>query len=285
MLTIKTIPILDRGAQLTAYIQQPSDEMTANAVKPAMIIFPGGGYVFCSDREAEPIALSYLGKGYQAFVLNYSCQENARDEQPLREAEEAIRLVKSNCEEWFVNPEKIAVSGFSAGGHLALWSALCGAHRPNALVLSYPATKLYTEQMGVSIPLYALLGKDNITPEKAEKLNLAQYVTKDAPPMFVWGTSEDKLVRAGTLLEFASAYAQAEVPFEMHIYSKGIHGMSLAEDYIANGNEVNVSDRASDWFRMSCDWLRETLGGFPVEKKEGGIPAAAKEFRKKLGMD
>src|SRR3989304_3816830 len=123
---------------LTSYLLDSSQEMPNTRLRPVVLVFPGGGYYACSDREAEPIALAFLAEGYQAFVLRYSIGENASFPRPLNDAEEALELIRVNADEWSVDPARIAVCGFSAGGHLAAALGTMGRVRPNALILAYP---------------------------------------------------------------------------------------------------------------------------------------------------
>ena len=120
--------------------------------RPTVLVCPGGGYAYCSDREAEPIALSFYEKGYQAFVLYYSVKEEAGDMRPLMDVSYSMILLRDKAEEWQIDPDHIAVAGFSAGGHLAaslgiLWDHEAlkakmdtknGKNRPNAMILGYP---------------------------------------------------------------------------------------------------------------------------------------------------
>ena len=107
--------------------------------RPAILVIPGDAYMMCSDREAEPIALSFLAKGYAAFVLRYSVGKGAaKFPRPLNDAEEAMELIISNAAEWGVEPEHIAAIGFSAGGHLCAALGTMGRVRPAACVLGYP---------------------------------------------------------------------------------------------------------------------------------------------------
>ena len=108
--------------------------------RPAVLVCPGGGYVYCSPREAEPVALSYAARGFHAFVLRYSVAKDAAGFTPLEEVDWAIGYIRENAAAWHIDPEKIAVCGFSAGGHLALASGVLAQNRPNAMILGYPAT-------------------------------------------------------------------------------------------------------------------------------------------------
>lgn len=138
------------SALLTAYIQDKSEAIHASEARPAVLIFPGGGYEFVSDPEGEPVALAYAAKGFQTFVLKYSVKDKGVFPAPQREAFEAIAVIRRNAAEFMVDPDKIAVVGFSAGGHLAASTGVFWNDaevndsknpeecRPNALVLVYP---------------------------------------------------------------------------------------------------------------------------------------------------
>ena len=152
-MNIETIQLHDDpDVTITAYIQSPSKEMPGVQIKPAILICPGGGYHICSDREAEVIALSYLKEGYQAFVLRYSLMEKSQFPQPLHDAEMALTLIRKNHVKWFLDPDKVAVIGFSAGAHLATMLATSGSVRPNALRVGYP-TLMRKPRFGVEYPL------------------------------------------------------------------------------------------------------------------------------------
>ncbi|MDN5315820.1 MAG: hypothetical protein PWP10_4572 [Clostridiales bacterium] len=264
------------GAVLTAYIQEPSREMANVAKKPAVLIFPGGAYMFCSDREAEPIALAYLAEGFQAFVLRYSVGKNAIGCQPLQEASDAIALIRNKSEEWFVKQDQIAVCGFSAGGHLASWVSLSGESKPNATILGYGATRLATPNEEKHFIAKLLLGED-YTPEDAKKVDLALHVSNDSPPMFAWSTAEDVLVDVRSVLAMSDAYAAAGRPFELHIFQNGEHGLSLAKPITAYGRIAMADAHVAAWHSMSVEWLwrqfgRPSLKDKPYEKIPGLIP-------------
>ncbi|NLO82391.1 MAG: alpha/beta hydrolase [Clostridiales bacterium] len=244
---------------LTGYIQEPSNELKNVAERPAVLVFPGGAYVFTSDREAEPIALAYSAQGFQTFVLRYSVGKHANGCKPLKEASDAIGIIRRNAREWNVIPNKIAVCGFSAGGHLAAWVSLKGEHRPNAMILAYPALELVINDDIHDRLIQMLLG-GNYTREEAEKLNLYHYVDENAIPMFCWHTFEDALVDVKGVLKFISKYTEYQRPFECHIFQQGVHGLSLALPITANGRTDFVDYHAAKWFEMSVEWLYRTFG-------------------------
>ena len=109
----------ERNVTLTAYTQNVKGEFRNISKRPAILILPGGGYQYCSDREADPVAMPYLKAGYQVFILRYSVKEHAVWPNPLNDYEQAMELIRSNHEKWGLYQDKVAVLGFSAGGHLA----------------------------------------------------------------------------------------------------------------------------------------------------------------------
>jgi len=253
----------DRRVRLTGYIQEPSKEMKTAAKKPAVLVFPGGAYMFLSDREAEPIALAYAAEGFQTFVLYYSIGEFAHGFQPLAEAEKALKMIRDNSEEWYVYPDKIAVCGFSAGGHLACALGLMGKERPNTMVLCYPAIdfgKVESGHVDKDYIIRNLLGKENYTQEEVDKLSLHLQVKSDAPPAFIWHTFDDDVVEVTHTTKLAMALAEKHIPFEYHLFQEGKHGMSLAKHHTASGRSFNVDPIAAKWFEMSVDWLYRRFG-------------------------
>lgn len=204
---------------LTTYLLDESDEMPNAINRPAVLIFPGGGYQFLSDREAEPIAMAFLAEGYHAFILRYSILENAVFPNPLRDAEAALALIRNKADEWHIRPENIAVCGFSAGGHLAAALGTMGSIRPNAMILGYPAilTKLFSQLSPGTIP------------------GLENEVDEQTPPAFIFHTANDGLVPVENALQFASALDDKNIPFELHIFQDGEHGLALAKPVTSSG--------------------------------------------------
>jgi len=256
----------DKSITLTGYIQMPSNEMANKSEKPAILVLPGGGYLFTSDREAEPIALAYASKGFQTFVLRYSVGAKAVKNKPLSEASEAIGLIRKNAEKWHVKKDRILTCGFSAGGHLSAWVSLCGEHKPNGMILCYPALELHSPEIEKAWDLrgepnmvvQALLG-ENYGEDEAEALNLAKYIKPNPIPMFCWSTSEDTITMASPILNFIKTYADAGGHFELHMYQRGVHGLSLANHLTASGNDLLIEPQAEGWVDLSVNWFEQVF--------------------------
>lgn len=234
---------------LTAYLLDSSEELANAKIRPAVMILPGGAYMGCSDREAEPVAVAYLSEGYHALVLRYSIREQAVFPQPLNDAETALEYIRSRSEEWKINPEKIAVCGFSAGGHLAAALGTMGRVRPNALILGYPCI---LEKMGEGIKMMI---------PSCEK-----YVDEHTPPTFIFSTRDDEVVPIENAIAFTAALEKAGVPFEIHIFQNGTHGLSLAKGHTSSGLKRLVNPDVAKWFDLSISWLQNLFGGFEADQ-------------------
>lgn len=228
----------------------------------AVIICPGGAYGYCSPREAEPIAMRFCAAGFQTFVLDY-CIAPARYPESLCDLSNAVKLVRENAAEWNVDPDKIAVCGFSAGGHLAaslstLWNSeeviRCknGENRPNASILCYPVI-LWGDKANKG-SFYNLLG-ENLADEEYAKLSLEKHVSSDTPPTFLWHTFSDGSVPVENSLCYAAALREYNIPFEMHIYPFGDHGLSLANLEVCDSIDPHVGT----WIDLACEWLKVTF--------------------------
>ena len=251
------ITLKPNNAKLTCYIQDKSPEMVTADVRPAMLVFPGGGYFNCSDREAEPVALAYLSDGYNAFVLRYSVGPDVPWERSFEDGVAAVKYVRENAAQLNIDPQKLAVVGFSAGGHLAACMGTVSEEKPNAMVLGYP---VILDEFGSPV------GKVIASADK--------HVTAQTPPSFIFATSDDSLVPIRNSLTFAQALAAEDIFFEMHIYPMGEHGFSLAKAAQANGNPGVVNKDAENWFRDSIRFLHHAFGDFPLNGKEqpGDLP-------------
>lgn len=254
---------------MTAYLQEETEELNMSHRRPAVIVCPGGAYRFRSDREAEVIALTFLAKGTQAFVLNYSVAP-AKFPCALTELAAAVATVRTHAEEWNIDPEKIFVCGFSAGGHLTaslgtMWQEEFlkenlqndfGSDnllwKPNGLILCYPVITMgkYTHEESRDL----LLG-ENASEERIREISLENRVTENVPPVFIWHTVEDNAVPVENTLQFVTALQREKVPYEMHVFEKGEHGLSLCNEVTESKKEQIVPDNAV-WVDMVLHWMK-----------------------------
>jgi acetyl esterase/lipase len=245
-------------ATLEGYILDCELTLGQETKRPAVLICPGGGYLYCSPREAEPIALRYAAAGFHAFILRYSTDKLAGGNAPLAEVNWAISLMRQHAGEWNIDSEKIAVCGFSAGGHLALMSGLMAEQKPNAMILIYPAA-FVPNIPGANFMLQVLKGDPNVTDEDAVYFNMLNRITVDSPPVFLAATAEDMITRFGAL-PIAQKYSEAGRTYELHIFEFGPHGYSLADVTSAEGSSRMMDSAFAKWHAMSVEWLFKTFG-------------------------
>lgn len=256
-----------QGALLQTYIPDNSSEIEIGRRRPTIIICPGGAYSFASDREAEPVALRFVAKGYNAFVLRYSVAPH-RYPQQLLELSATVAYVRRNAEAFHVDEEKIAVCGFSAGGHLAgslgvLWQEPfiaqtlginAGENRPDRVILGYPV--ITGGEFAHRGSFDNLLGQE-ASQEARDQLSLEQLVSPSTPPTFIWHTFEDTAVPVNNSLIFAEALKAYEIPFELHIYTKGGHGLSLCDETTAGPEHPGlINPQAATWVKLVTEWMR-----------------------------
>lgn len=240
------------------------DSVNSYCLRPAIIIFPGGGYQRCSYTEAERIAIGYNAAGFNSFVVDYTLAPNRHPEQ-ISDAAAAVKLVRENAQEWGIDPDKIAVVGFSAGGHLAasisvLWDNTelfskedieKGLHKPNASILSYPVITT-GEFAALGYSFDNLLGENN-KGEMRDFMSLEKQVKETTPPAFLWHTFEDETVPVENSFLYAQALSKYNIPCEMHIYPQGGHGLSLVSH--ETFWSVPRFRRKYDWLNQSVEWL------------------------------
>lgn len=226
----------------------------------AVIVCPGGGYCARAPHEGEPIARKFNELGFHAFVLQYRVSPY-RFPAPQRDLFRAIRIVRSRAEGWGVNPEQIAVLGFSAGGHLVASAgtlfnevdAKAGdaadacSQRPDAIIPCYPVIS-FSREWGHRGSGENLLGASLDGLE--DRFCLSSRVTADTPPAFLWHTATDGGVPVRNSIAFAEACWKNGVPAELHVFPAGPHGIGLALDY----------PEAKIWPELAAMFLTTTCG-------------------------
>lgn len=248
-------PDNQKDCEVTAWLQEK-----AETVLPAIVICPGGAYAMVSDREGTPVAEKFYEAGYHVFVLKYSVGKDARGFKPLSQLADTIAQIRKKAKEWYVLPEQIAVCGFSAGGHLA--ASLGVLHnkqeflrgysgktdiRPNAMILCYPV--ITSDEFANVASIENVSGSEKGT-ELYKWFGLTQHVDSETPPAFIWHTAEDKGVPVENSLQMAAALSAAKIPFELEIFPKGPHGMSICTKEV--GTECPYNAR---WVENCIMWL------------------------------
>ncbi|AIE87809.1 alpha/beta hydrolase [Fimbriimonas ginsengisoli] len=229
----------------------------AGESKPAFIVFPGGAYAMLADHEGLPVAKWFETVGVRGFVLRYRLGPRYHHPIELGDAARAVRLVRSRAAEFGVDPKKIGVLGFSAGGHLA--STISTHHdsgsdsasdpidrassRPDAATLIYPVISM-TAPFGHMYSREMLLGK-NSTDQQAEALSNYKTVSLDTPPTFLCHGANDDAVPVQNSLLYSQALADHKVPFELHVPKHGPHGFGMG-----------AAGSPQDWRPAAEKWLR-----------------------------
>jgi acetyl esterase/lipase len=229
----------------------PAAAGSGGGTRPAFLVLPGGGYARQADHEAEPVAEWLASLGVHAFVLRYRVAPD-RHPAPLEDAKEAMLYIRSGVHGLAVDPERVGVLGFSAGGHLAATlstGAATGSPRldvpaavPDLSVLCYPVVSLTHEVHQGSVD--NLLGGAPPSDLLAA-LSADLHVSSVTPPAFLWHTADDAAVPVSHSLRYAGALTAAGVPAELHVFPQGRHGLGLA------GEEPGTAQ----WPSLCADWL------------------------------
>lgn len=258
---------------LTTYLHEVSAEQVVPP-RRAIIVCPGGGYQFLSDRENEPIALQYFAAGLNVFVLRYSIREQAANDAPLVEGALAVKHVRDHAEEYHINPQYVFITGFSAGGHCAamcgtLWNdpvirevlgidrgeAPEGINKPTATVLCYPVITGGPFAHRGSID--SLCGYPSAGTPGADRYSLELHVDANTAPAFIWHTFNDGAVPIQNTLLYASAMAAAGVPFEYHVYPDGVHGLSLCNEETWCHIPALINPACAGWMDEAIRYCKE----------------------------
>ena len=296
---------------LTTYVLDNSVEMLNGEKRGAVLVLPGGAFLYCTDREAEPVAMGFSAQGYHTFVLRYSVYNENKGENtndnilpdmekpwvekpgvifpgPVLDILKALQIIRNHAEEWRVNMDKIALCGFSAGGYEAAMYAvnwnkpLITDHlggeapiRPAAVICGYMMSDYRVflnvdagkTLFGASVRAFTgeWVLKD---AELADKMSPCLQVDEEMPPTFLWATADDQTADVSQTLKMASALSEKKVPFEMHIFEKGRHGMVLAT-YATAGDPTQLSSDVAQWLPLAEHWLVKRLAPVFPASHEG----------------
>lgn len=241
----KQITLIEkRNVTLIAYLLPTGGEFQALQKRPGVLILPGGAYQYCSQRETDPVAMTYAAAGYHVFVLHYSVGQYALWPNPLEDYENAMTLLHENADDWNLLSDKIAVIGFSAGGHLAAAAATMAKQRPQAAILGYPVTDTAVKTCNPSAP------------------ELISQVDQYTPPCFIFASRTDNMVPIDNSLSFLQALSQAGISFESHIYAYGPHGFSTCDASLQNQDPAYICRRTPHWVKDSISWLEDVFGTY-----------------------
>ncbi len=238
-------------------IYQPDYRDEPTEKRPAILICPGGGYTLQAPHEGQPLARLFAIHGITAAVLTYRVKPD-RFPGSFADAARAMRMLRSESDTFHIDPERIGIMGFSAGGHLASTVAVQPqiykepeddlvdgySARPQRVILGYPVISLmeYAHQGSVN----ALLG-ENPDPKMLEQLSNHKQVSADSPPAFLFHTADDSAVPVQNSLMYAEACVNRNVPVDLHVFSHGEHGVGMAQ-----GNP-----QLEIWTENLMNWLSE----------------------------
>jgi len=231
----------ERNVTLTAILQDVGGDFNRVKRRPSVLVLPGGGYLSLAECEAEHVALAYVKAGYQAFVLRYSVGRHNTWPNPLCDYEQAMEYIKEHAAEWHLYHNKIAVIGFSAGGHLAGCAATFSKNRPNAAILGYAlldeTANLFVPG-GIAVP--------------------SLRVDEKTCPCFLFAAVDDFLPITNTI-NFQRALAEKKIIFESHIYAYGGHGFGAGDQAVGF---TRLCSRVPNWVNDSIEWLKDIFGSF-----------------------
>ena len=236
--------------------------MQVETPRPMVIVCPGGGYTHLAPHEALNVAERCNQAGFHAAVLYYRLAPDHQHPAMIHDVQRAVRLVRRHARQWGVS-DKVAVLGFSAGGHLAscaatLYDQFTSADddlaehysaRPDAVVLCYPVLDLTDPGIRHTGSRDALLREQREDAQSTAALSTPSQVNDRTPPCFLWHTADDPAVHVEHSLRFTSACREHHVPVELHVYESGRHGIGLADDHA----------EARTWFDFAQAFLHRHL--------------------------
>ncbi|QAT39752.1 alpha/beta hydrolase [Clostridium sp. JN-9] len=225
---------------------------------------------------------------YTEKISDYNNLPNGNEKSafpaPWFDLAKAMVIIKENADKWCLDSDKITLCGFSAGGHLA---AYMGVHwqddilkkkfkvhskffKPNALILGYPLLDFKVmkdnllenpnefQKRYFEISSKAVFGNFNPSDKELTELSPVNYVSSNTPPSFIWHTADDSFVYVENSIKFASQLTRNKVPYELHIFEQGPHGLSLCDETTA-GDESHISPHCSIWFDLAMEWMKKYI--------------------------
>ncbi len=257
-----------RNPRVSVILQDNIVEMgRTDWLRPSIVICPGGGYGYTSQRESDVVGLNFLPAGYQIFILDYSVAPH-RFPCQLREVAALMELIYENAQDWHCDTNRIAIMGFSAGGHLAAHYSTCfdipqvremfpQSKSVNASILGYPVISADPKVAHLG-SFYNLLGVDALTKEQEEEFSCDKRVTDRTPPAFLWHTYADDAVPVSNSLRYAQALIDRHIPVGLHIYPAGWHGLSTVDDQ-TNPDLPAEFYQAGQWMEDCKKWLKAVM--------------------------
>ena len=242
------------------YVPEATERSYYHGKRPAVVIYPGGGYALTYEGEAEPIALKFAAEGIPAFVLDYTCNTDGKGvyPKPMQEAFAAIRYVRENAEKFGIDPKNIASLGFSAGGHLCactgtLWDKPVAKDwvgdepeksRPDKMILCYAVLKAKgMTHVGSFVNLF---GPHEPDDPRLALVDAVENCGRNTPPTFLWATAGDDAVPVVNTVQFAEKLAECGVPFALHVWEHGHHGLCLG-NHVTEARPYGQNDEVVGW--------------------------------------
>ena len=253
----------DESTSLRIYISSQNESVQ---LRPGMLVCPGGGYSFCSEREAEPVAYRFLSEGFNCFILNYTV--NQKYPKPHLDLALVFAYIRKHEKEFDLLPNSLSLVGFSAGGHLVgsygyLYKELAELLnedecllRPLSITMGYPVitlTKEYTHEGTRDII-------SNNEKELLDKLEIVNHVKADYPPTFIWTTLDDDLVPSKNTIMMEEALKRNNIKHHAIIFESGWHGSSIVNRSCSRAKEVTEKMLdIRDWASKASDFIFELL--------------------------
>lgn len=261
----------DHRVMLYTYIQKWTTVPGHYPKRGGVVVLPGGAYLYHGVSEGEPVAAAFAAAGYNAYLLRYSIGDHAVFPNSAADVCRALKLIRQRAGDWNQDPDKLALCGFSAGGHVAacvgtMWNrqdvldasgCSAGEGKPNALILGYPCITVDVAGQG---DMYQRLAGNRSLEELREVASAEKWVSENTPPVFLWNLCGDRMVPVEHGLLLQQALAAHDVPFECHTYMRGSHASALNTPASSLGDPVREDPHAARWFADCVEWLGQVFG-------------------------